>query len=153
MICAIPQLDKSDGLNLVELQRSVETIVTAASDTAATLLIGSVYHLCKNRTVYAKLKDEIRSSFASESEIDIGNVSNKPYLLAVLKEALRIHPPVPGNHPRRVGAEGCTVAGNYVPPDTLVSFPHWAGYHSRMNWNRPGMFFILKSSVYQADSH
>lgn len=144
MTHALPHLDKPDGINLGELQRSVEIIVTAASDTAATLLIGAVYHLCNNPVVYAKLKEEIRSSFSSESEINISSVGNKPYLLAVLKEALRIHPPVPGNHPRRVGAEGTTVAGNYVPPNTLVSFPHWAGYHSKLNWNRPGKFFLLQ---------
>lgn len=139
MTHALNYLDKPDGLNLGELQRSLEIVVTAASDTAATLPIGAVYYLCKNPSVYAKLKDEIRNSFASEEEIGISTVSDKPYLLAVLKEALRIHPPVPGNHPRRVGPEGAVIAGNYVPPDTLVSFPHFAGYHSERNWNRPGM--------------
>lgn len=140
MTHALHHLDQPGGINLGELQRSLEIIVTAASDTAATLLIGAVYYLCKNPSVYAKLKDEIRNSFTSEEAIDINSVSNKPYLLAVLKESLRIHPPVPGNHPRRVGAEGCMVAGNYVPPNTLVSFPHWAGYHSERNWNKPSMY-------------
>ncbi|EDO00580.1 hypothetical protein SS1G_14450 [Sclerotinia sclerotiorum 1980 UF-70] len=140
MTHALNYLDQPGGLNLGELQRSLEIVVTAASDTAATLPIGALYHLCKNPSVYAKLKQEIRSSFSSEEEINIGTVNEKPYLLAVLKEALRIHPPVPGNHPRRVGADGCVVAGNYVPPNTLVSFPHWAGYHSEKNWNRPNDF-------------
>ncbi|KAF5873344.1 putative cytochrome p450 protein [Botrytis fragariae] len=140
MTHALPYLDRPGGINLSELQRSLEIVVTAASDTTATLPIGAIYHLCKNPSIYAKLKHEIRSSFNSEDEIQISSVFDKPYLLAVLKEALRMHPPVPGNHPRRVGKEGATIAGNYVPPNTLVSFPHWAGYHSERNWNRPDDF-------------
>ncbi|CAD6453281.1 1625f1ab-0071-453d-8ece-69f6a7ae3e3e [Sclerotinia trifoliorum] len=90
MTHALNYLDQPGGLNLGELQRSLEIVVTAASDTAATLPIGALYHLCKNPSVYAKLKQEIRSSFSSEEEINISTVNEKPYLLAVLKEALRI---------------------------------------------------------------
>lgn len=146
MTHALHHLDQPGGINLGELERSFEVIVTAGSDTAATLLIGAVYHLCQNPAIYAKLKDEIRNSFASEVDINIESVNKKPYLLAVLKESLRIHPPVPGNHPRRVGAEGATVAGHFLPPNTLVSFPHWAGYHSERNWNRPSRYSVVRIS-------
>lgn len=138
MTHALVHLDRAGGITLGELQRSVEIIIVAATDTTATVLIGAVYHLCKNPTVYAKLKAEVRSSFTSEAAIDIEGVSKLRYLIAVIKESMRIHPPVPGNHPRRVGAGGAIVAENYVPPSTNVSFPHWAAYHSERNWNRPG---------------
>lgn len=138
MTHALVHLDQTGGITLGELQRSLEIIIVAATDTTATVLIGAVYHLCRNTTVYAKLKAEVRSAFASEAAIDIEGVSKLCYLIAVIKESMRTHPPVPGNHPRRVGAGGAVVAGNYVPSGTNVSFPHWAAYHSERNWNRPG---------------
>lgn len=145
MTHALVHLDQTGGITLGELQRSLEIIIVAATDTTATVLIGAVYHLCRYPAVYAKLKAEVRSAFASEAAIDIEGVSKLPYLIAVIKESMRIHPPVPGNHPRRVGAGGAVVAGNYVPAGTNVSFPHWAAYHSERNWNRPGESFRICS--------
>lgn len=143
MTHALVHLDQTDGITLGELQRSLEIIIVAATDTTATVLIGAVYHLCKNPAMYARLKADVRNAFASEAAIDIEGVSKLSYLIAVIKESMRIHPPVPGNHPRRVGAGGAVVAGNYVPPGTNVSFPHWAAYHSERNWNRPGESFCV----------
>ncbi|CAN8101611.1 unnamed protein product [Discula destructiva] len=140
MTHAVHHLNQPGGITLGELQRSFEIITTAASDTAATCIIAAVYYLSQNPRVYEKLKAEIRGTFASEAAINIEAVRDLPYLLAVLKESLRIHPPVPGNHSRIVSGEGAEIVGKWVPPGTLVSFPHWAGYHSKLNWNRPDDF-------------
>lgn len=48
-----------------------------------------------------------------------------PYLLAVCKEALRVHPGVGLTVPRHVPAEGATLAGRYFPKGVrahLLSF-------------------------------
>ena len=68
-----------------------------------------------NPEALKKLTAEIRGAFKNEDEIDFASVSNLPYLLACLDEALRMYPPVPTGLPRVVPKGGASIAGNYVP--------------------------------------
>jgi len=89
--------------------------VVAGSETTATALSGAAYHLGIHQDVQAKLAAEVRSTFASESEIDIYSVQKLPYMLAVLEETMRMYPPAPTALPRVTPAEGATICGQYLP--------------------------------------
>jgi cytochrome P450 len=73
------------------------------------------YLLLKNPRVLAKLQDEIRSTFNSDEEINFDSCNRLEYCLAVLTEALRVYPPVPGGLPRIVDAQGDMIEGHWVP--------------------------------------
>lgn len=68
-----------------------------------------------NLDALEKLTAEVRGAFKSEDEIDFMSVSNLPYLLACLDEALRMYPPVPTGLPRVVPPAGASIAEHYVP--------------------------------------
>lgn len=140
MTYALTHLGKENGITKNELEKTCETLVIAGSDTSSTLLSGATFYLLHNPAVYSKLKVEVRSAYKSDSEIDMTNVNSLSYLLAVLNESLRAHPPVSGTHFRTTRAGGATVAGRFVPAGTHVGFAHWAAYHSEANWHRANEF-------------
>ncbi|KAI3553090.1 cytochrome P450 [Colletotrichum abscissum] len=132
-------LKKKEDWNMTfeKLKANSSILIIGGSETTATLLSGVTYYLLTNPDAHKRLTDEIRSTFKEESEIDFTSVSNLPYLLACLEEALRLYPPVPIGLPRIVPKGGATIADHYVPEDTTVSVYQWAMYHSEKNFRDP----------------
>lgn len=98
-----------------ELASNSAMLIVAGSETTATLLSAATYYLGTHPKILAKLTDEVQKAFTSEEEIDMLSVQNLPYLLAVLDEASRIYPPVPGASPRKIGEGGDTILGEFFP--------------------------------------
>ncbi|KAJ4389106.1 hypothetical protein N0V93_006568 [Gnomoniopsis smithogilvyi] len=129
-------LGKKDelGLSMPQLKATSSSLITAGSETTATLLSGVTYLLGVHPDALAKLTKEVRTAFRTEDEIDYLSVSNLSYMLACLDEALRLYPPAPLGIPRQTPKGGGNVAGYYVPEDTLVSVFHYAAYHDEKFW-------------------
>ena len=103
------------GMSREEMISNASAIVLAGSETSGTLLSGCTWLLLKNPLVLRKLEYHVRSSFGSESEIDLISVGKLDYMLAVLDEALRLYPPVPAQSNRIVTSGGAIILGQYVP--------------------------------------
>jgi cytochrome P450 len=71
--------------------------------------------------VYEKLVKEIRGAFKEGNEINMQSVQKLDYLLAVINEALRLFPPVPGNLRRMTPQEGWWITGLWVPGNVVVA--------------------------------
>lgn len=78
------------GLSRAEIASNASLLIIAGSETTATLLSGTTFHLLTNRDKYNKLVGEIREKFSSEEEINMSSVNDLPYLLAVLQEGFRM---------------------------------------------------------------
>jgi cytochrome P450 len=107
--------DDGTGITRGEIDATSVILILAGSETTATLLSGAVYLLLRNPDKLAKLRQEIDETFKSADEIKILNVSQMPYLLAVLEESLRVYPPVAVALPRVTPKEGVSVCGHWVP--------------------------------------
>ncbi|KAK4150684.1 Isotrichodermin C-15 hydroxylase [Chaetomidium leptoderma] len=128
------------NLGMDRLQANAVLMAAAGSETTASLLSGATYFLLTNPDVMDKLKDEVRSSFNSVSDITIASVGRLPYLLAFLNEALRRYPPAVSNLPREVCEGGAIIAGQYIPEKTIVEIQHYAMNHSSQHWEEPFAF-------------
>lgn len=101
-----------------EVISNMRILLTAGSETTATLLSGATYHLLQNPAVLQRVQLEIRRAFKSEEDITVRSVSKPdllPYLEAVLQESLRCYPSIPAILPRITGPEGALIDGNFVP--------------------------------------
>lgn len=133
--------EKGGSLTNDEIDSNCNLIITAGSETTATLLSGCTFLLLKNPAVYQKVKDEVRGCFESYGDITLDAVNRStPYLLATLQEALRYYPPVPCGFERRVPSGGDVVSGYYLPEGTAVSVSHFPAYHSEKNFRDPEEF-------------
>ncbi|KAJ3519244.1 hypothetical protein NM208_g14199 [Fusarium decemcellulare] len=126
------------GMTHRELVINSRALIIAGSETTATALSGLTFHLTLNKRAYMRLVEEIRSAFASESDINMDSTAPLTYLGACLEETLRIYPPV-GETPPRI-SPGDFVGDHYIPKGTIVSIYQWATHHSSRNFLDPELF-------------
>ncbi|KAL5362245.1 cytochrome P450 [Aspergillus floccosus] len=124
----------------LEMTDTCVLLTTAGSETTATTLAATTYFLCSHPDVLARLNAEIRSAFKCEDEIDLNSVQHLTYMLSVLKESMRLYPPVPIALSRRTPASGAQIAGQYVPGGTTLGIWQYALYHSASNFAQPNSF-------------
>lgn len=123
------------GISEAELYADSNILIMAGSETSATLMSATMYHLLATPHALARLTREIRAAFSSEADIDFASVSrSSPYLLAVINEGLRIQPPLPAGINRVTRPEGAVIDGRFVAGGTNVQVPHWACYHNSRNF-------------------
>ncbi|GKU08041.1 unnamed protein product [Fusarium langsethiae] len=110
----------SGDFDPVHLREQSKVMILAGSETTATFLAGVTYFLLTNPQVFAKLKDEIRSTFQSEQEITKESIYKLEYLTGVIEEGLRLFPPAPFGL-QRVCPSGASIDGCAIPAGTIVS--------------------------------
>ncbi|KAK4935613.1 hypothetical protein LTR10_023374 [Elasticomyces elasticus] len=108
----------------------------AGSDTTAISMRSIFYNLLKNPEKLKKLMEEIsdgeRSGFFSEDKLVRWEESQKmPYLSAVIKEALRIHPAAGLPLERIVPQGGVELCGQFIPAGTIVGCSAWTIHRSQ----------------------
>lgn len=117
--------------------------VFAGSDTTAIALRAILYFLMKNPDKMQKLQQEI------EDAQNTGNLSDPisdkearalPYLNAVVKEAMRLHPSVGLLLERHVPPGGATICGQYIPGGTIVGINPWVVQHDPDIFPNPEAF-------------
>ncbi|RYP76854.1 hypothetical protein DL769_003540 [Monosporascus sp. CRB-8-3] len=109
-------------LSKESLVDEVNSFCFAGTHTTSFSLTLATYYLLKNPPKLEKLLRELETvKRNSEGLLEYRDVSNLPYLTAVMKESLRLASPVPGVTPRLVPAGGITWAGHYLPGGTSVS--------------------------------
>lgn len=94
--------------------------ISGAGDTTATAVTAVAYLLMKNRSVLAKLRQELGSAGLSKPVPRFSEVSKLPYLHAVIREGMRVVPSSTWPIERRVPAGGVNVAGVHIPEGTSV---------------------------------
>lgn len=100
--------------------------VIAGADTNAITVSNACYLLCRHPEYQAQLYEELRRLPATAAIIDDRFLASKPCLLSIINETLRLHPPVPGGLQRLTPPEGSTIAGRYIPGNTVVTTPTYA---------------------------
>jgi cytochrome P450 len=75
--------------------------------------------LLQNPVPMAKVCAELASVVGQDREMEESDISQLPYLQAVIKETLRLHPPVPFLLPRRA-QETVELCGYLIPEGAKV---------------------------------
>jgi cytochrome P450 len=101
----------------------INSIISAGADTTAGTMTTVLYFLLKNPIKQQRLLKELDNSY-SEGHLSIPprykDVSELPYLNAVIKEALRLNPPLAVPLERIVPAQGCSIDGLCIPGGTVI---------------------------------
>ncbi|KAL1392560.1 putative cytochrome P450 oxidoreductase [Phyllosticta capitalensis] len=131
------ELGSPEKINTRDIIVHLSTNVLAGSDTTAIALRAILYYLLRTPPKLAKLIAQIDAADAA------GVLSNPityreatthlPYLDAVIKEGMRMHPSVGLILEREVPAGGATICGRHIPGGTIVGVNPWVtGYDSRI---------------------
>jgi cytochrome P450 len=108
--------------------------IIAGSDTTAISLSAILYYLVKNPKTMRKLKNEI-AEFESKGqcgnpEITFKESQEMPYLQAVMKEALRLHPATGLPLWRVVPEGGSEISGRYFPAGSVLGINTWCAHYN-----------------------
>lgn len=117
----------------------------------------------KNPRTYSALQAEIDTKARDgklSNPISYADAKDMPYLQAVMKEAMRLHPAVGIPMPRYVPKGGAEIDGKWYPAGTVVGVNAWVVHHDKEVFGQDADVFrperwltgdtkIMKRSMYQ----
>ncbi|KAG7630309.1 Cytochrome P450 [Arabidopsis suecica] len=128
-------------------------LLVAGTDTSAQATQWTMAELINNPTILKRLREEIESVVGNTRLIQATDLPNLPYLQAVVKEGLRLHPP--GSLSVRMFQERCELKGFYIPEKTLLVVNTYAIMRDPNIWEDPEEFkperFVASSTSGQED--
>ncbi|XP_021718036.1 cytochrome P450 71D8-like [Chenopodium quinoa] len=115
-------------------------VFSAGGETSSTTIDWAMSELLKNPRVMEKAQNEVRRVFQGKKiMIDEASLDKLVYMKLVIKETLRLHPPVPFLVPRE-SMERCEINGYEIPPNTRVFVNAWAIGRDPEYWQDPEVF-------------
>ncbi|KAG6487551.1 flavonoid 3',5'-hydroxylase 1-like [Zingiber officinale] len=114
-------------------------LFTAGTDTSAIIVEWALAEMLKNPVILRRLQLEIDSVVGRDRLVCESDLSKLPYLHAVCKEALRLHPSTPLGLPH-FSFDACEVEGYYIPPNTRLLVNIWAIGRDPRAWDHPHEF-------------
>lgn len=110
-----------DTLNEREVVSLLISMIAAGSDTSSNAIAATMFFLMKNPDKLAKLHAEFEAVPDLTTPIPAySQVSKLPYLHAVIKEGIRLFPPLTHPIERLVPAGGADIVGKFLPQGTSV---------------------------------
>ncbi|CAL5002627.1 unnamed protein product [Urochloa decumbens] len=122
-------------LNRENIKAFVLDIFTAGSDTTATTVEWMLAELINHPPCLEKLRAELDAVIGRSRLVGEQDVERLPYLQAVLKETLRLHPPAV--FAVRETIDTVHVRGYVIPPKTTVFFSIYSVGRDPAVWERP----------------
>ncbi|EJC99710.1 cytochrome P450 [Fomitiporia mediterranea MF3/22] len=78
-----------------ELLAHMSTLIVAGHDTTASAVSRILHILSQNQEAQSKLRDEVTAARREHGDLDYDQLMELPYLDAVVRETMRVYPPVP----------------------------------------------------------
>ncbi|XP_042029461.1 salviol synthase-like [Salvia splendens] len=127
----------------------------AGVESSTTATDWAMAEMLKNPRVLKKAQDEVRSVFDGKNQVDESHFHELKYLKLVIKETLRLHPPVPLLLPRE-SREHCVIDRYQIPAKTWVLVNAWAIGRDPNQWEDPESFkperFLEKQIDFKANN-
>ncbi|KAF2927757.1 hypothetical protein DAI22_06g228600 [Oryza sativa Japonica Group] len=129
LVDVLLRIQKEGGLQFPLAMDDIKSIIfdifSAGSETSATTLAWAMAELIRNPTAMHKVMAEVRRAFAAAGAVSEDALGELRYLQLVIRETLRLHPPLPLLLPREC-REPCRVLGYDVTRGTQVLVNAWA---------------------------
>ncbi|KZV23934.1 Flavone synthase II [Dorcoceras hygrometricum] len=111
---------------------------TAGTDTTAIAVEWSIAELLRNPKVIKKAQQEIDNVVGSQRLLQESDAPKLPYIMAIIKETFRLHPPIPMIS--RKSVSDCAINGCMIRANTLLFVNIWSIGRNPMYWERPMEF-------------
>ncbi|XP_062003700.1 cytochrome P450 93A2-like [Rosa rugosa] len=129
--------DQSSEIKLTRenIKGFIMNMFGAGTDTSSVTIEWALSELINRPNVMAKAREEIDSIVGTNRLVKESDIVNLPYLQAIVKETLRLHPT--GPMIARESTEHCTINGYDIPEKTRLFVNVWAINRDPKHWKDP----------------
>lgn len=134
-----------DNFSLDDIRFQLDNFAFAGHDTVSNALAFILMCLANYTDIQQRVREEVNQVIADENEISSENLMNFPYLEMVIKETLRLYPPVPftGRHLY----EDFEIGDHVIPKGTDIWLNYFALHRNPDYWTEPEKFDPERFSV------
>ncbi|KAL9231090.1 hypothetical protein vseg_006353 [Gypsophila vaccaria] len=121
---------------MIHVKALLMDMVVGGTDTTSNTVEFAMAELMNKPEVLKKAQDELDTVIGKDSVVEEHHISKLPYLQAVMKETLRLHPTLPLLVPHSP-SESCIVGGYTIPKGSRVFINAWAIHRDPSIWANP----------------
>ncbi|XP_047976792.1 cytochrome P450 71A9-like [Salvia hispanica] len=141
IIDVLLRVQKESQLTDDQLKAILLDVFVGGTDTSSTTITWTMAELIRNPTVKRKAQQQVREIAKGKPMVEESDLPKLSYLMQVIKESLRLHPPAPLLVPRET-IEPCAIDGGryHIPAKTRVFFNVSAMSSDLAVWENPSEF-------------
>ncbi|CAH8252223.1 unnamed protein product [Arabidopsis lyrata] len=134
-------LQKEEKLSDSDMIAVLWEMIFRGTDTVAILVEWVLARMVLHQDIQDKLYKEIASATSNNTRsLSDSDIPELPYLQAIVKETLRLHPPGPLLSWARLAIHDVHVGPNLVPAGTIAMVNMWSITHNAKIWTDPEAF-------------
>ncbi|XP_068655058.1 cytochrome P450 78A5-like [Aristolochia californica] len=133
-------LEKEERVSDSDMIAVLWEMIFRGTDTVAILLEWIIARMALHPDIQSNVQAEIDTVVGGSRPVSDSDISKLPYLQAVVKEALRVHPPGPLLSWARLSIHDVHVGEYFVPAGTTAMVNMWAITHDEKIWPEPNKF-------------
>lgn len=116
-----------------------QDLFVGGTDTTTSTVEWAMSELVRNPKIMSKATEELELSIGRGNPVKESDIGRLPYLEAIIRETLRLHPPVPFLLPRKAETD-VNVCGYTIPKDAKVLVNVWTIGRDSSIWENPNSF-------------
>ncbi|XP_077216081.1 desmethyl-deoxy-podophyllotoxin synthase-like [Tasmannia lanceolata] len=128
------------SLEMDSIKAVILDMFAGGTETSSTVIEWAMVELMRNPSVMEKAQAEVRNFLKGKKKITESEIDELSYLKLVIKETMRLWPPLPMLVPRE-SIERCEINGYEIPKKTRVLVNAWAIGRDPRHWENPEEFY------------
>ncbi|OIW12578.1 hypothetical protein TanjilG_04742 [Lupinus angustifolius] len=133
------QDDEASDFTVESIKPLILDLFIAGSDTSASTTEWAMAELVKNPEIMQKAREELIQVIGTNNEVKESDIPRLPYMQAIVKETLRLHPPAPLLLPYVAGND-VEASGYTINKGTQVLINAWSIGRNHEFWDDPLLF-------------
>ncbi|XP_020419412.1 flavonoid 3',5'-hydroxylase [Prunus persica] len=128
--------DSKTPFTMTHVKALLMDMVVGGSDTSSNTVEFALAEIMHKPEVMKKAQQELEAVVGKQNIVEESHIHKLPYLQAVMKETLRLHPALPLLVPH-CPSETCTVGGYTIPKGSRIFVNVWAIHRDPSIWENP----------------